>query len=294
MGEPSGRERSGPGLHGCDGQGCRLMLPVSARGLSAFESEAGQMSVKGVGAKQASTTAPDKRAGLWVGTAVINKVAFAADPSPSNRSVPKPAASEFAMRLIIHVDASGQSRLLQQVTLMWKNGVTDAATGEVVEPGRYVILTGDDPGLVSKFSGAAVRDNKSVGRRISTAAFAFGEPKAMTGAFDDSLRCENITLGYDDPLNPFKHKYHPDHDNLSGNFETLLSEGTESYTINRTVDMVFTAEDPESLDLAGWGDNQVGGIYKERLEGVHKEYLYAEGTFRLHHVSRIPVLNDGE
>ncbi|UCG60117.1 MAG: hypothetical protein JSU70_11455 [Phycisphaerales bacterium] len=253
-----------------DGDGSRMQLPVTARGLA------------------------DERAGLWVGMAKIDKVSQPANPSDPN--TPTPTASEFQMRLIIHVDGDGQARLLQQVTLMWKEGTwkadpLDPSKRIVDEPGRYALLTRDD--LMPQFSGAAMRDGETVGRRISSAAFAFSEPQLMVGIFGSSLACSGITVGYDDPLNPFKHKYHPDHDNLGYDFQTRLGNKKESYTIERDIELAFTSDDPEQLRLSGWGDNQVGGTYRERIRGVHKRQLHVEGTFRLRHISRVAVLNDG-
>lgn len=273
-----------------DGAGSRLLVPVVARGLSSQSTQG--LSTKGIGVQDEST---DERAGLWVGTAVVNKVSYPSDPSPPLRDDPVPAASEFPMRLIVHVDASGKARLLQQVLLMWQQGTTrpdpeDPWKQIVDEPGRYVLVT--DDALISQFSGAAVRDGKVVGRRISSAAFTFSDPKAMTGNFGGVLEC-NLVTGYNDAKNPFKHKYHPDHDNLDYDFQTVLPKGRESYTIERHITLSFSAVDPQGLDIPGWGDNQMGGTYGEIIQGVHKEALWVEGSFRLNHVSRIPVLNDG-
>ena len=44
---------------------------------------------------------------------------------------------------------------------------------------------------------------------------------------------------------------------------------------------------------AGFGDNQLAGIYRETITGLHKDELHIQGVFRLHHASRIGVLNDG-
>jgi hypothetical protein len=274
-----------------DGEGLKVLVPVVAKGMAYSESSATTLSAGARALAQAgSSTHP--RAGLWVGTAVVDKVSFPADPDPARRSNSLPTASEFQLRLIVHVDAGGSAKLLQKVTLMWKEGMTDTS-GQVIDPGRYVLLATDDPSVVSQFAGASLRDGKQIGRRISSAAFSFPDPLPMAGAFDDSLKCDGITLGYDDQLNPFKHKYHPDHDNLGFDLTTPLPEGKESYTIVRSIELAFTAEDPKGLSIAGWGDDQVGGIYIERIEGVHKEILKVEGIFRLNHVSRIPVLNDG-
>jgi hypothetical protein len=168
---------------------------------------------------------------------------------------------------------------------------TDPSKTVVDQPGRFVLVTRND--LISEFSGAAIRNGQPVGRRISSAAFGFSEPVVMSGSFDGTLTSSPMTLDYDHPLNPFKHKYHPDHDNLGYDFETKHPEGKESYTIVRTITLAFTAEDPDGLRLSGWGDNQVGGVYQESIQGVHKEELRVEGIFRLHHASRVAVLNDG-
>ena len=273
-----------------DGQGYRSRLPVAARGLTT------RGSVSGFRVLDEGSSAVHRRAGLWVGMATVDKVSFPADPSESERMVPKPTVSEFQFRLILHVDGSGQAKLLQKVILMWKQGnlkpdPSDPSKQIVAEPGRFVLVTKED--LISQFKGAALRDGQRVGRRISSPAFSFSEQVPMNGNFDSTLVSSAITLDYDHPLNPFKHKYHSQHDNLDYDFKTRLSDGKESYSIVRNIELAFTADDPEELRLSGWGDNQVGGVYRERIQGVHRQELRVEGTFRLHHVSRVAVLNDG-
>jgi hypothetical protein len=103
-----------------------------------------------------------------------------------------------------------------------------------------------------------------------------------------------VNTDYRDPLNPFVHRYHPDHDNLDERFERTLPEGLESFSINRQVELQFSSTDLDNLALAGWGDNQLGGIYRETITGAHKTPLYVSGTFRLYQASRVSVLNDGQ
>ena len=102
-----------------------------------------------------------------------------------------------------------------------------------------------------------------------------------------------MVLGYDDPRNPFKHTFHPDHDNLDERFEAMVPEGVESFAVTRLIELEFTAADPDRLAIAGWGDNQLGGRYRETVTGLHTRTIRAAGTFRLSQVSRIGVLNDG-
>ncbi|MFC1736163.1 hypothetical protein ACFL1X_08600 [Candidatus Hydrogenedentota bacterium] len=281
-----------------DGEGYRVLLPVSAKSATPGRAEGSSLR-----AMAGPTVPPNPRAGLWTGVASIDKVSYPADVA--DPYTPKPTASEIQIRLIIHVDADGQAKLLQQALLMWKEGVVDSETGEVVVPGRYVLLTTDDENVVSQFSGVALRDGDQVGRRISTAAFSFREPVSMIGelgAGGDTLTC-TLTIDADDPLNPFKHRYHPDHDNVKSDFTTTQAEGVESFTAGRAITLDFSDADPEGLEFAGWGDSMVGGTYKEAITGIYSRFdptsgslvqeLNVEGVFRLQRISLVPELNDG-
>lgn len=254
-----------------DGEGLQLHLPVAVESLAA------------------------NRAGLWVGTAILNQVNQPTDTGAPD--APKPTGSEFQIRLIVHVHANGQATLLQQVTLMWKEGIERAdpedPTKMIVEvPGRFVLVTRDD--LLDEFAGAAMRDGKPVGRRISSAAFSFREPVTLGGDFGSGqLQSGEILIGYNDPLNPFKHKYHPNHDNLYYDFTTVRPEGKESFTVRRNIELEFSAGDGENPGQLGWGTDRVGGIYRETIRGVHKDVLYVAGTFELQLVSTVGELNDG-
>jgi hypothetical protein len=225
----------------------------------------------------------DMRPGLWVGAANVNKVNQPA--YPSYRTTPAPTKSAFQFRLIVHVDTNGQARLLQQAMIMWKAPATTNETG------RYVILT--DDALAKQYAATAYRDGEFDGRRISTAAFSFADPQSMD--YTDSskkLSC-TIIMDYTDPLNPFMHRYHPDHDNLDERFEKVIAEGKESFTIERSLELAFENPAPAGLNSAAWQDTMWGGTYRETVNGIHKDTLYAEGTFILTHVTPISILNDG-
>ncbi len=255
----------------------RLLIPVVAEGLSPSGLEA----------------AVHPRAGLWVGSVDITHVN---QPESQQPALLQPVAAAFHFKLIVHVDGVGQARLLQQVLQMWKPGTYE--TGEdgfdrVVEPGQFVLVT--DPALASRFGGVALRDGEPVARRFSTAAFAFRDPILMNGDGDfgeaGAQRACDVLLDYDDPLNPFKHSYHPDHDNWDGRYSQKLGEGIESFSVVRSVRLEFSAEDPDRLASPGWGDTQLGGIYEETIEGLHRQPIHVQGTFRLHSGSRVSVLN---
>lgn len=231
--------------------------------------------------------------GLWVGTVSLNAVSEAGnsfDPVTT-----KPVAQPFNFRIIVHVDGNGAARLLQHVSLMQvqaKYGPSpdDPAVQVETEPARYVVLSNDS--LIPDYQGVSMRDGQMVGRRISAPAFSLSSPALLAGQINDELK-GTLQVGYQDPLNPFVHKFHPDHNNLDERHEQQLPEGMESYTFSRALTLDFAEQDPEALGLPEWGYEVIGGAYSEKLSGVHVRDIYMSGTFRLTRVLDVPVLNDG-
>jgi hypothetical protein len=278
-----------------DNAGVRLLVSVSSEGLKSYAPAVATAGQPGIHPADSSPD-PDPRAGLWVGSAVIKMVSQPSSiTAPTN---PVPVGTPLPFRLIVHVDDYGTARLLQKVLEMYKNGTLkpdpNNPTNNIVDqPGHYVLVT--DDGLVSSFTGATLRDGQPVARRLSSAAFGFSQPIlfAGNGAFGaGDFNCQ-VTLDYDDPLNPFKHVYHPDHNNLDDHFENKLPEGAESFTVVRQIELQFTTQDPDNLTTAGWGDDQLGGNYRETIAGLHSKPIYVSGTFRLTRASTIGILNDG-
>ena len=289
-------------------------------------------------------------AGLWVGTAAISHVSVTGLNLAVKEGIDRDdcggdgsqncfvAGSEAALRLIVHVDASGNARLLQEVTLLrdpgsdadavylCSAGSTNAglacstnadcpgtqgactAWTQDGTPGAEVLVT--DPGRLDDFDGVvlAVRagaDSEgvvpSVGRRISTVAFALPDDPdnndeidgvPFNGLVNDSsatIYTNDFTLAHNDPLNPFVHPYHPDHDTLDAQSDDPLR--AESFAVTRQVRLAFTPTDPEGLDLPGSGATALFGVYGETLTGLHKDALHTGGVFRLHRVSYVAELN---
>ncbi|MBL9167629.1 MAG: hypothetical protein JNN07_07800 [Verrucomicrobiales bacterium] len=269
----------------------RMLIPVKSEG-----PQGGGRA----GAALADVTSPDPRAGLWVGNVSIKKVS---QPSSANPSEPVQTGADFSFRILVHLDSGGQAKLLQRVLEMWRPGETNAA-GSITAPGRYVLLT-DEAKISAAFTGTALRDGKAVGRRLSSAAFSFREPVlfAGDGPFGSAgtvLSC-SVHLDYADPLNPFVHSYHPDHDNRDDRGASLKVKvsasgqhsTSESPSVDRLIRLQFGASDPDGFALSGWGDTQVGGVYEETVQGLHATPLVCTGTFRMHRASHVPVLNDG-
>jgi hypothetical protein len=265
-----------------DNAGTRYLVPVTASRLMAARSSLASSPPVGAGAKVA---------GLWVGSVSINKVN---EPNSTNDAVtPRPTRSPFNLRLLVHVNDQGQPRLLKEVLQMWQES-TRKPDGTPDQLGRFVLLTDDS--LIPSFSGSALRGGESVGRRISTADYDFAAGTsnylAMTGTFGlgQQISCM-ISLGPDFPTNPFKHSYHPDHDNLPAG---LPPEQQEVYAVTRAISLTCSATDPEGpsgVSAIEYGDSIIGGTYRESITGLHKATLEVEGTFRLRRVNNSPVLN---
>ncbi len=271
-----------------DGVGTRCQVPVSAQGVTGRTYVARNPKR----ADDLELLFADANAGLWQGYAAINKVS---EPYGADPSLPMPTGMDFEFPLIVHVNNEGHARLLQQVAVLWKDGtrVPDAEDPEftvLAEPGHFVLVT--DESLLSQYKGSALRDGQQVGRRISSAAFSHKDPADLTGAFGESLACE-LTIPYNDPLNPFKHRYHPDH-KMQRPFATIAADGSASewFTVRRVITLEFSEEDPEGFAPAGWGDSVTGGIYRESLIGVHKEVIHVQGVFRLNRIMHEGRLND--
>jgi hypothetical protein len=256
-----------------DGSGTRLLVPVSAQ-------------------SSALAAASLSRAGLWVGSATLKAVSEAHSANPTN---PTPTKSQLSLRLIVHVNESGQARLLKEVTQMWRDGTyTNDASGNQVadKPGEHVLLT--DETLIPLFNGATMRDGESVGRRISSIGYDFPSTATnnyltLSGFFNIGQSLTGtLTLPFDHPTNPFKHRFHPDHDNLNARFDGPTNE---SYTTSRQITLDFAASPPDGPVVPDFGHSEMGGNYRETITGVHKNAIYVGGTFRLSRVSLITRLN---
>lgn len=257
-----------------DGQGVRILLPATVKGIST--------------------------AGLWVGSVVVNKVA----DSGSGSAAPTPVGSPFVFKAIVHVsaDATPQVRLLREVVQLWQEGTWKADPDNpghqvVDQPGQFVLvanpaLLGTDP--PSGLRGSALRDGQEVGRRISTAAFALSAPKLATnGSFAPGSTLQfDVTLPPNDVANPFLHQYNKEH------------SAQQSYQVTRTLFLDLLLDDPSGAPVLGWGSSEVGGVFRETIGLRHANpadpsqpdagdasyEVEVGGTFRLRRVSDVGQL----
>ncbi len=285
-----------------DTSGIQEIIPVSVTLGSQTAQQTSANSNLRIASLQSTQTS---HAGLWVGTATIDEVnwvggvpanVIAANPDLVlvDKNTPRPTRSEFQQRIIVHVDATGKAHLLQKVIQVWEEGTTipdpkNPGLTLVSTPGQYRLFSNEE--TAASFKGAALRNGISVPRRISTAAYPLKSPLPLSGAFKDGTLTGTIVLGYHDPLNPFRHTFHPQHDNLDARYHSTLPPGVESYSITRNIQFEFQDEHPDRLVRPGWGYSELGGVYRESITGLHKNTLNVKGHFTLRRVSQIPQLN---
>jgi hypothetical protein len=252
-------------------------------------------------------------AGLWVGTASIDKVgqyllsyargtqttyhATAPNGSTSVASVDTNAlvldsngryvvtatntqlaavTRPFEGRLILHNPTNGNAVLMQRAYSGF-----DPYT-------NIIVATGE-----SALSAARLKD----ARRISstflpwTAANTRWTMSANLG--QPGSLATTVTLPYDDQAaNPFVHTYHPDHDNRNATFDGQQARGLESYTVQRDIMLtVVPATDFSGLVAAA---GTLSGNYEETITllgiGGNSRQYHVSGAFVLNRISHVPTL----
>ena len=214
-----------------------------------------------------------EHAGLWIGQIEINQVNETMNPEPQD------VANPFDMRILIHVDATGEARLLKEVTMM-KKTYTVEENDETLDMADIVLLT--DNSLLSEYKGVVRRDGKLVGIRLSSLLFEFDPPDVndlrMNGKIrEGSTLSAKLELSATHPNNPFRHVYHPDH-----------KEGRKIFR-----KIALTIDTPDINDPKS-GVFKFVGDYYETIEGLHKAPIKLKGRFSLDKVSGVLTLNDNE
>ena len=208
--------------------------------------------------------------GLWVGDVSLDQVNA---PYFSGTNT-LPVTAPFTMRLIVHVDGTGQARLLQHVLMALVQ--TDPDTSE------YQLFSSLDPNLPN--------DVQEV-NRISSAAFPVMDPVLMSGGMGDQQTLSAlVTVNYDDPTNPFLHRYHPLHDNEDANW-VAYDGPVETYTIARNISLLFQAQTNDATANAIFGMDTAIGVYQETITGVRRDPVVVRGQFQLRRASLEQDLN---
>jgi len=241
-------------------QSLLVRVPVTAEGTTVRRMPL-TMSTGGVGDSPADHNANE---GLWVGQAVINQVSC-----PAYTTNLLPTASACSFRLIVHVDASGQARLLQRVNVAWEGSTTN---------GQFSLFASDQD---------LPADSPEI-NRISAAAFPLMSPLLLAGSMTNTLS-GSITNQFDDPTNPFLHRYHPLHDNRTWDFKPY-AQPIETLTVTRDIALEFSQNATNQTADPFWGMDRLGGVYRETLGGLRQQPVQVQGTFALDRVSRINQL----
>ncbi len=203
--------------------------------------------------------------GLWIGDATVAHVQSNVAGSPGTAT-----ARAFPLRVLLHVDDSGNARLLSHVFM-----------GRLAEPPNPVGLC-----TVESFLKA---DDKATARRF-TVAHLPPDTVAATGTGTVALGqtlVRTIPIAFNAPTNPYVHTYHPDHDNRNPRFDAPVAAGAESPAIARALSFSFTTTPPAGSSPQGWGSSVIGGNYSETVTGIHQNPVTVTGTFELRRVSEI-------
>ena len=245
-----------------NGSGTKIHLPLTAN--------------KALNSNYPGGANPFPRNGLWVGYAILDKVSMA-----NGTSTPQPTSAPLSFRIIVHQDTNGTARLLQKATVMLKKSDTT----------NLVVITNDK--LISQFLSGEPSDDSVEGQRFSSVVFGMREPKEMNYNQTGKSLSASVFIGYDDPLSPFKHLYHPDHNNLK-NYETKLAEGVQSFDVTREITLDFSTEPVGGASVSAWGDTVIGGVYSESIDGLYHTKLNVKGRFVLNQVTDAAELYTGE
>jgi hypothetical protein len=116
----------------------------------------------------------------------------------------------------------------------------------------------------------SVRDGRKVNIRVGAALFS--DPVVLSGTVSADGRSGtwrgNTTLSADHPLNPYKHRYNPEH---AAGFDVLRSltliVGAESSTPGPTSPIATVG--------------LIRGVYEEVITGLTQEPIRVRGAFRL-------------
>ncbi len=184
-------------------------------------------------------------AGLWIGEATLDEVKAVQTSEWAS------APTKFSHRVIVHVDALGQIRLLDEAALMHTKDV----------PAQPIVLT--DISQASEYDGIVRRGGKRVGQRFSCSSISFSSSSVPLAESNGWLEA-SINLGANHPLNPFRHKYHPD----------LAS----AWSIDRTIRIQLNDSGSPSGD-------EISGTLWETVDGIHKDAIEARGPIAFTRVS---------
>lgn len=233
--------------------------------------------------------------GLWVGDALIREVRhdltfFARNAAGQIMRDANGAATVLSqditfgqtprampLRLLVHVDAAGNAKLLQRAYI----GIADNVVGTIAT--KQSLLSAQHLASARRLSATHLPWTKD------NAPWSFANPFARGSTITTTVS----TLHSQQGANPFLHTYHPDHDNRNATFDANLPRGFESYDVVRGVAMQLSAPGMQFGDLTS-SHKEVNGTYSEVItlkgKGSEQKQYAIRGTFTLNRLSVVPTL----
>lgn len=233
--------------------------------------------------------------GLWVGDALIREVrhdltffarnnagdlirdANGAATVLSQDITFGPTPRAMPLRLLVHVDAAGNAKLLQRAYI----GIDENVVGAITT--KQSLLSPEHLANARRLSATHLPWTKD------------NNPWSFAGGFarGSTISTAVTTLHNAQGANPFVHAYHPDHDNRNATFDAELPRGFESYDVVRDVAMQLSAPGMEFGDLTS-SHKEVNGTYSEVItlkgKGTEQKQYAIRGTFKLNRLSVVPDL----
>lgn len=177
----------------------------------------------------------------------------------------------------------GQARLNQVSTQSAIENPPVMAAAPALSMSLILALPGTEGGPMQLLDEAFVevdRDGRTLKYRYN--AILFHEPVMLmedvpiTGNGTAGMLSGTLDIPANHPLNPYRHRYHPEH--------------RDGHDITRAITIEFLASDPDPINQALGlsetdGDNELTGLYSEVISGVSLEPITVSGVFRLHRLS---------
>lgn len=207
--------------------------------------------------------------GLWVGTVSLTDVTeFKA--GKAGKAVLSPAGGNFQFQLLIWVDGGGVARVIKDALVLRRDHDNNPNTAI-----QTVIVT--DPSKIPGYTGVLRRtDGKPAVQRFSASAYDFGGASLSTTgslAVDRTLDF-TIETAETSPTNPFRHKYHPDHE--------------KGRAFTRAVTIGFKGA---RIDDTPTGAKRIVGTYKEIIKNLLARDIEVAGSITLDRVTDSILFN---
>jgi hypothetical protein len=210
----------------------RLALRASRQGVAAASAaqQAALVEIRGpegVTALEAELNAPTLQ-GVWIGEASISEVEKMSLYGPGYAPV-----ASVSMSLILEIPPAGRPRLLPCLQV------------------------------------ESNRDGRQISFRLEAALFheatdLFG---TIGAAGTSGAVSATLSMAADHPLNPYKHRYHPEHG--------------LGYDLTRSLKLRFGAQGPEPAPDPFATVGVLSGVYEEEIVGLTQEPIHVRGGFRL-------------